>query len=392
MDQFYRTYLDTFVDRSGTHCEKWDACESVFGRADVIPMWVADMDFPTVPAVRDALVNRAMHPIYGYTDNLAAEKQAEIGWLKRRYQMDVQPDWILYSPGVIDSLFFCVRALTKPNDRILIQPPVYGPFFRAAELFGRELVRNPLIETERGFEMDFENLEAGFKSGVKLMILCNPHNPTGRVWSREDLERVVELANRYGVIVVCDEIHADFNMGERRQTRILALEHAQENCVMLASATKSFNLAGLRQSSCIIANPELRGKVAGEMEKAHVAPNIFGAIAQRAAYEHGDEWMDAVVEYIRENRDWALAYIRENIPEIRVYPNEGTYLMWLDFSALDMSHKEIFDMIVNEAHVAVGDGRGFGEEGEKHFRFNLATTHRNVVKAFENINQAIRSR
>ena len=203
---------------------------------------------------------------------------------------------------------------------------------------------------------------------------------------------MVELANRYGVIVVCDEIHADFNMGERRQTRILALEHAQENCVMLASATKSFNLAGLRQSSCIIANPELRGKVAGEMEKAHAAPNIFGAIAQRAAYEHGDEWMDAVVEYIRENRDWALAYIRENIPEIRVYPNEGTYLMWLDFSALDMSHKEIFDMIVNEAHVAVGDGRGFGEEGEKHFRFNLATTHRNVVKAFENINQAIRSR
>ena len=392
MNQYYREYLDAEINRVGTNCVKWDGLKDVFGCGDLTPAWVADMDFRTAPAVQEAILRRAQHAVYGYAIQPAAEKEAEVAWLKRRHGVDVQADWILTSPGVVDSIFFCVRALTGEHDKVLIQTPVYGPFFRAAELFGRELVRNPLIETERGFEMDFENLEAGFKSGVKLMILCNPHNPIGRVWSREDLEHMVELANRYGVIVVCDEIHADFNMGERRQTRILALEHAQENCVMLASATKSFNLAGLRQSSCIIANPELRRKVAGEMEKAHAAPNIFGAIAQQAAYEHGDEWMDAVVEYIRENRDWALAYIRENIPEIKVHPNEGTYLMWLDFSALDMSHKEIFDMIVNEAHVAIGDGKGFGEEGEKHFRFNLATTHRNVVKAFENINQAIRSR
>ena len=392
MNQYYREYLDAEINRVGTNCVKWDGLKDVFGRGDLTPAWVADMDFRTAPAVQEAILRRAQHAVYGYAIQPAAEKEAEVAWLKRRHGVDVQTDWILTSPGVVDSIFFCVRALTGEHDKVLIQTPVYGPFFRAAELFGRELVRNPLIETEHGFEMDFENLEAGFKSGVKLMILCNPHNPIGRVWSREDLERVVELSKRYGVIVVCDEIHADFNMGERRQTRILALEHAQENCVMLASATKSFNLAGLRQSSCIIANPELRRKVAGEMEKAHAAPNIFGAIAQQAAYEHGDEWMDAVVEYIRENRDWALAYIRGNIPEIRVHPNEGTYLMWLDFSALDMSHKEIFDMIVNEARVAIGDGKGFGEEGEKHFRFNLATTHRNVVKAFENINQAIRSR
>ena len=324
MDQFYRTYLDTFVDRSGTHCEKWDACESVFGRADVIPMWVADMDFPTVPAVRDALVNRAMHPIYGYTDNLAAEKQAEIGWLKRRYQMDVQPDWILYSPGVIDSLFFCVRALTKPGDRILIQPPVYGPFFRAVKTFDCTLVKNPLVHTADGWQMDFDDLTRQFAGGVRMMILCNPHNPVGRVWRREELQRLVNLANQYNVIIVCDEIHADFNFGEIPHTRILSLD-GSENCVMLTSATKSFNLAGLRQSSVIVKNDELRAKICAERERAHAGtPNIFGAIAQQTAYNCGDAWMDAVVEYIRENRDYAYDFIRTRISAIHCDKQSAT--------------------------------------------------------------------
>ena len=390
MDQFYRTYLDTFVDRSGTHCEKWDACESVFGRADVIPMWVADMDFPTVPAVRDALVNRAMHPIYGYTDNLAAEKQAEIGWLKRRYQMDVQPDWILYSPGVIDSLFFCVRALTKPGDRILIQPPVYGPFFRAVKTFDCTLVKNPLVHTQDGWQMDFDDLERQFAGGVRMMILCNPHNPVGRAWRREELQRLVDLANQYHVIIVCDEIHADFNFGEIPHTRILSLD-GSENCVMLTSATKSFNLAGLRQSSIIVKNDELRAKIYAERERAHAGtPNIFGAIAQQTAYTCGDAWMDAVVEYIRENRDYAYDFIRTRIPAIHCDKQSATYLMWLDLRALGGTHTEIQHKLVFDAGVGLNDGTDYGEEGAGWFRLNLATQRAKVQKTLENIENMVR--
>ena len=392
MKPFYREYLDQEVCRKGTNCEKWDRLDNAFGRGDLVAAWVADMDFRTVPAVQEALVKRAEHAIYGYTENSAEEKAAEVGWLKRRHGTEVKPEWILYSPGVVDSIFFCVRALTDEGDKVLIQTPVYGPFYRAISLFNRTMVRNPLIETDEGWRMNFEDLEKKFADGVKLMILCSPHNPIGRVWRREELERVLALANRYGVIVVSDEIHADFTFEDHRQTRILSLE-GSDNCVMLTSATKSFNLAGLRQSSCIIRNPELRAKVRAEIERAHAStPNLFGAIAQTAAYNHGDEWMDAVVEYIRENRDYAVSYIRENLPEIRVRPQEGTYLMWLDFSGLGMSHDALRDMLINDAHVAINSGLDFGEEGDRHFRLNLATTRRNVVKVMENIDNTIRGR
>lgn len=392
MNRFYREYLDEDVCRLGTNCEKWDKLDRAFGRGDLAAAWVADMDFRTVPAVQEALIKRAEHAIYGYTENSGEEKAAEVNWLKRRHGLDVDPDWIMYSPGVVDSIFFCVRALTNEGDRVLIQTPVYGPFYRAITIFNRTMVKNPLIETESGWEMDFDDLERKFATGVKLMILCSPHNPIGRVWRREELERVLALANRYGVIVVCDEIHADFTFDGHRQTRILSLEGA-DNCVMLTSATKSFNLAGLRQSSCIIKNPELRTKVRKEIERAHAStPNLFGAIAQTAAYTYGDEWMDAVVEYIGENRDYVVNFICDHLPEIKVRPQEGSYLMWLDFTGMGMSHDALRDMLVNEARVAINSGLDFGEEGDCHFRLNLASPRKNIVRVMENINKAIRGR
>lgn len=391
MNQFYREYLDTPVDRMGTHCEKWDHCADRFGRADVLPLWVADMDFRTEPAIAEAIAQRARHAIYGYTSNAEAEKAAEIGWLARRYGLAVQPEWILYSPGVVDSIFFCVRALTKEQDTILIQPPVYGPFYRAIEIFGRKMVKSPLVRSESGWQMDFDLLEKQFAEGVKMMILCSPHNPIGRIWKREELQRVVNLANRYGVIIVCDEIHADFNLGETKHTRILSLENA-DNCVMLTSATKSFNLAGLRQSSVIVPNAKLREKISAEITHAHAGtPNIFGAIAQMTAYEKGDAWMDAVVEYIRENRDFTVEYIRKNIPQIRCEAQEGTYLMWLDCRSVGMEHEEFFRGLVNEAHVGLNEGTEYGEEGRGFFRFNLATQRRNIVEALERIEKFVRS-
>lgn len=393
MNQRMREYLDAPVNRIGTHCEKWDHMEETFGRNDLIAMWVADMDFPTAPAVRDALVARAEHAIYGYTDNGVQERQAEVDWLMRRHGLKVLPEWILYSPSVVDSIFFCVRALTDAHDKILIQPPVYGPFYRAVEIFDRELVKNPLVQDANGvWRMDFEGMEAKFAEGVKMMILCSPHNPVGRVWQRAELERLLELANRYSVILVSDEIHSEFVFDGHRQTRILSLENS-ENCILLTSATKSFNLAGLRQSSMIIPDGRLREEVLAEMTRANATtPNLFGGIAQTAAYCHGDEWMDAVVEYVRENRDFAVQYIREYLPEIGCRPQEGTYLMWLDFRGLKMEHEAAFDLLVNQARVALNSGLSYGEEGRGYFRMNLATQRANVVATLENIRKAIRGK
>lgn len=391
MDGFYREYLDAEMNRSGTNCEKWDRCAEHFGRDGLLAMWVADMDFPTVPEVAQAIAERAKHPIYGYTENAAAEKAAEVGWIRRRYGLEVDPEWILYSPGVVDSIFFCVRALTNPGDKILIQPPVYGPFYRSIEIFERTLVENRLVHGENGWEMDFDLLEKQMADGVKMMILCSPHNPIGRIWTKEELARVVEIANKNGVVIVCDEIHADFQLDGAKHTRILSLENAGGH-IMLTSATKSFNLAGLRQSSAIIPSAELRGKVRGEIERAHAGtPNIFGAIAQTSAYTYGDAWMDAVVEYVRENRDFAVEYIREHIPEIKCEAQNGTYLMWLDCRNVGISHEEFFAKLINEAGVAVNDGLFFGEEGRGFFRFNLATQHSRVKAALEKIENMVRS-
>ena len=390
MNSFYREYLDAAVERRGTNCEKWDRCGAHFGRDDLIPMWVADLDFPTVPEVVNALVARAKHPIYGYTENGAEERRAEVGWLRRRYGLEVDPEWILYSPGVVDSIFFCVRALTEPGDRILIQPPVYGPFYHAVKVFDRALVENPLRQTDAGWEMDFEGLERELAAGVKMIILCNPHNPVGRVWAREELQRVVDAANRYGAIVVSDEIHADFNLSGAKHTRILSLDHS-DCCVMLTSATKSFNLAGLRQSSAIIRDVQLRARVRAEIGRGHAdTPNIFGAIAQTAAYDHGDQWMDAVVEYVRENRDFAVDFIRTRIPEIHCAPQDGTYLMWLDCRDVGVPHEAFFRKLVDEAGVALNSGLDYGEAGRGFFRFNLATQRSRVEQALVNIEKMVR--
>ncbi len=390
MNEAMRAYLDAPMDRRGTHCEKWDYLGRYFGRDDLIAMWVADMDFPTVPQVTEALIERAKHPVYGYTDNGEADRGAEADWLLRRHGLAVDADWILYSPGVVDSIFFCVSAFTAPGDAILVQPPVYGPFYQAVKLHGRRLVTSPLVNGQDGWHMDFDDLEVKFRSGVKMMLLCSPHNPVGRVWTREELQRLVDLANANGVKIVSDEIHADFALDGRRQVRLLSLEGAREH-VLLTSATKSFNLAGLRQSSVITPDEGVRGAIEKQIELAHAGtPNIFGAVAQTAAYTHGDEWMDAVVEYVTENRDFAVDYMRRCLPQIGCRPQEGTYLMWLDFGGLGLSHDEIRRLLTDGARVALNEGTFFGPEGRGWFRMNLATQRRNVDRTLENIHNAIR--
>ena len=389
MDEQLFKIFDEGAQREGTECEKWDSRKEVFGRADVIPLWVADMDFPSPAAVRDALVERAQQGVYGYTQSLPRNRQAVASWMKKRHGADVQTDWILSSPGVVDSLREALKIFTKPGDGVVVQPPVYGPFFRVTEQVGCRILRNRLINTDEGWRMDFEDLERHFADGAKAMLLCSPHNPTGRVWTQEELQRVVELCNRYNVALVCDEIHADFEMPGNHHTSMITLEGAQR-AVVCISATKTFNLAGLRNSSILIRDEQVREDMKKQLELDGLAgENLFGMIAQRAAYEQGEEWLNGLIEYLDGNMRYVESFINEHIPEIKLHRPQGTYLMWLDMRALNMKQEDLGRFMVEKAGIGFSGGTGFGEEGTGFMRLNAAIPRRYLVRAMEQLERAL---
>ena len=382
------SYFDAVIDRAGTACEKWDGRAEVFGRANVIPLWVADMDFACAPEIVEALKARAAHPIYGYTQDEPENRMAEVRFLQRRFGLTVEPDWILQSPSVVDSMLFSLYALTREGERVLIQPPVYGPFRETILRAGREVAESPLLETDEGWKMDFDGLEAAFQSGVKCMFFCSPHNPVGRVWTREELERLVALAEKYQVMIVADEIHAAFAFAPHVHTPLLTLT---SRAVMLTSATKAFNIAGLRQSSVIVPDGDVRARLAREMHRVNADnPNLFAMVAQRAAYEHGDAWLDGCVDYIRENRDLVYDFIGARLPEIGLKPLEGTYLVWLDMRATGVEHEAMFRRLIDVGGVGLNSGLFFGEKGRGFFRLNLATQRKNIQAGLEGIERALR--
>ena len=382
------SYFDAVIDRAGTACEKWDGRAEVFGRANVIPLWVADMDFACAPEIVEALKARAAHPIYGYTQDDPENRMAEVRFLQRRFGLTVEPDWILQSPSVVDSMLFSLYALTREGERVLIQPPVYGPFRETILRAGREVAESPLLETDEGWKMDFDGLEAAFQSGVKCMFFCSPHNPVGRVWTRAELERLVALAEKYQVMIVADEIHASFAFAPHVHTPLLTLT---SRAVMLTSATKAFNLAGLRQSSVIVPDGEVRARLAKEMHRVNADhPNLFAMAAQRAAYEHGDAWLDGCIDYICENRNLVYDFIGTRLPEISLKPLEGTYLVWLDMRATGVEHEAMFRRLIDVGGVGLNSGLFFGEKGRGFFRLNLATQRKNIQAGLEGIERALR--
>ena len=389
MDEQLFKIFDEGAQREGTECEKWDSRKEVFGRADVIPLWVADMDFPSPAAVKEALVERAQQGVYGYTQSLPRNRQAVANWMKKRHGAEVQTDWILSSPGVVDSLREALKIFTKPGDGVVVQPPVYGPFFRVTEQVGCRILRNRLINTDEGWRMDFEDLERHFAAGAKAMLLCSPHNPTGRVWTKEELQKVVELCNRYNVALVCDEIHADFEMPGNHHTSMITLEGAQR-AVVCVSATKTFNLAGLRNSSILIRDERVREDMKKQLELDGLAgENLFGMIAQRAAYEQGEEWLDGLIEYLDGNMRYVESFINEHIPEIKLHRPQGTYLMWLDMRALNMKQEDLGRFMVEKAGIGLSGGTGFGEEGAGFMRLNAAIPRRYLVRAMEQMERAL---
>lgn len=384
MNQFWQEFFDTDRSRKGTGAVKWDMLGPKFGNEDAIPLWIADMDFPTAPAVTEALVQRARHGLFGYNKAPANAKQAVCDWMQRRHNVHVEPDWVFSSPGVVDSMFHTLLSLTQPDDHIFIHQPLYGPFSGMTKKAGRPLVKSALIETDTGYEMDFADMEQKFAAGnIKAMFFCNPHNPCGRIWTGEEIARVIKLCNKYNVLLIADEIHLDFEL-DGKCTSLLAFPEIQDNLIVYTASTKTFNLAGLKQSSVIIPNADIRAKVQAQYDEYKVVgENIFGILAQTTAYETGDEYVNNLCEYLAGNAAFCEKFINEQMPYAKCHHLQGTYLLWVDFTALTgkISHDDLWAGFAQTAGAAVGNGKDFGEGGEMHMRVNLATQRDKLAEA-----------
>ncbi|AFM41340.1 bifunctional PLP-dependent enzyme with beta-cystathionase and maltose regulon repressor activities [Desulfosporosinus acidiphilus SJ4] len=365
--------FDKLHDRRRTGSLKWDFNQKIFGREDILPLWVADMDFQAPQAVVEALVKRAQHGIYGYTDGMDQYYESVIAWMEERHGWQIQRDWIVYSPGIVPALNELVRAFAKPGDKILLQSPVYHPFFQAIKNHGCEVVNNQLGLRDGRYTINFDDLEKKFADGVKFMIFCSPHNPVGRVWEREELELLGKLCLTYDVLLISDEIHGDLIYDGYRHLPFgsLSLELAQHSIVCTAPS-KTFNLAGLQTSNIIIPNEKYREiyKSSVNLTGIHL-PNVFGATAMEAAYREGRAWLDQLMVYLQGNLDYLLLRVSQELPQIKVIKPEGTYLVWLDFRALGLDPKALQEFLVHKAGVGLNAGYGFGPGGEGFERINI---------------------
>ncbi|MCM3001750.1 pyridoxal phosphate-dependent aminotransferase [Paenibacillus cellulositrophicus] len=379
------------IERINTDSFKWDDLKRIFGVSDVLPMWVADMDFAAPDSVISALNSRVEHGVFGYTMQSDAYNQAVAHWMKSRHRWSIDKEWIVFCPGVVPALSFIVQAFTEPGDKVAIQTPVYPPFYSVVTDHGRELVQNPLKEQDGYYTMDLEALEQSLDDQVKLFILCSPHNPVGRVWRREELEAVAKLCMERGILMVSDEIHADLVYEEGTHIPFASLsEEIQENCIICTAPSKTFNIAGLNTSNIIIPNDSIRRRFKKTLELYHVnSISTLGSAATQAAYNDGKAWLDEALVYMKANMEYVSQYLGEHIPEIKTRVPEATYLMWLDFRALQMSPDDLEQFLLNKAKLALNKGSAFGKEGEGFMRLNIACSRSLVEEAMKRLDQAV---
>lgn len=386
--------FDDLIDRRNTNCMKWDRLEELFGGTSLLPLWVADMDFSAPPAVLKAIKERTNHPIFGYNYSSDEYYQAVISWMKRRHNWNIDREWILFTPGVVPALSYSVKAYTEPDDNIIIQSPVYRPFYTTIENNGRNIITNPLIYRDGRYFMDYEDLEAKIDSKTKLLILCSPHNPVGRVWTKEELTKLGEICLKNDIIIISDEIHFDIVYKGYDHTVLANVSpEIRERCIICTAPSKTFNIAGLQISNIIIPNNELREKYSLELEKDHIIrPNVFGEEALVAAYNESEDWLDSLLEYLEKNRDFFISFVDKNIPQLKVVKPEGTYLLWVDFSDLGMNSEELRDFLVNKCKLAVNPGEMFGKESGLFQRFNIGCPRSILEEALIRIEKAVNGR
>lgn len=389
-----RYNFDEAPCRENTSCLKWDKREEVFGRADVIPMWIADMDFRTPPFIIEALRGRLDHDILGYSYRPDSYFESLIKWVSALHGWEILKEWIEFSPGVVPALNLCTHAYTSPGDEIIIQPPVYPPFFGAVNDHGRKLVFNQLVETAEGFRMDFNGLRKAISPKTRMLILSNPHNPVGRVWTRAELTELAEICSEKGIVILSDEIHSDLLLPGAKHVPLASVsEKAAAVTVTCMAPSKTFNLAGLSTSSMIISDPGLMEKYRKTLVGLHMhLGNIFGNVASEAAYTHGREWLEQLMNYIEGNVDLVKDFCRDRLPVIRPVRPEATYMIWLDCRAMGMNGPELNRFFVDEAGVGMNEGSRFGPGGEGFMRMNLACPRATVLRALEQIENAIKNK
>ena len=360
--------FDTVTDRKNTNAIKYDLAKKRGKPEDAVSLWVAYMDFPTAPCIQKAVAEKAAHGIWGYSRPDNRYYDALKKWYKERHNFEVQNEWVVNTPGVCFALATAIKAFTNEGESVLIQKPVYYPFFNIINSLQRKVVNSSLILKNNHYEIDFDDFERKIvQENVKMFILCSPHNPGGRVWTKQELQKISEICLAHNVLVVSDEIHSDITFGSNVHTVYGSLsEQALKNSIICTAPSKSFNLAGLQFSNIFIADEKLRKAFSEELDKTgYDEPSVFGIVAATAAYSEGADWFDSVKSYIWENILFAKKYIEENAPQIKVLVPEGTYLLWLDFSKTGLSDSEINDRVLNKAKVWLDSGSMFGKEGEK---------------------------
>ena len=384
--------FDKIIDRRNTRCLKYDFAVERNMPADVLPLWVADMDFETSSYIEDAIIERAKHAIYGYSEVKTPYFDILKKWMQKHHDWDIQRKWLVKTPGVVFALAMAVKAYTEPGDAVLIQQPVYYPFSEVIKDNGRNVVSNTLyLGEDNCYHIDFEDFEQKIVDHkIKLFLLCNPHNPVGRVWTKEELTRLGDICVKHHVTVVSDEIHEDFIFKGKHQVFANIKKEYEEITVTCTAPSKTFNIASLMISNILIPNPELKRKFKHQMDAAGISQlNVLGLVACEAAYEHGEEWYQAMKDYVKENIEFVKQYVEEQFPGVNMVEHEGTYLVWLDFRGTGLSVEELDDKIINQAKLWLDSGKIFGNCGEGFQRINVACPRKVLEEALERIKKVI---
>ncbi len=375
--------FDKVVDRRGTSSIKWNV-QYDYGQKDgLLPFWIADMDFAAEPKILEAMKKRLDHPIIGYADPWDSVYTAIQGWWDRRHGWKPETDWLYISSGVVTSIYFNLKMLIPEGEKVLVFSPVYDPFFAAIQNSGHELVECAMDHEDNYYTINYERFEEELKNGVKAVIMCNPHNPVGRVWSEAELEKLVNLCVKYDVYLLSDEVHCDYAYA-RKYTPMGKFEQIYDKLIVYSAISKSFNMAGMVSSCLMIPNVELKKKVIADFESRWMfGPCDLAFNAMEAAYTYGDEWMNEAAAYVKSNAEYATEFIKERMPKVQVTKQEGTFLMWLDMNCYGLTSTEITEILAKEYGIALGDGSHYGKGSEGFMRFNIGCARETLKQGLE---------
>ncbi|MDL2262107.1 pyridoxal phosphate-dependent aminotransferase [Bacteroidales bacterium OttesenSCG-928-I21] len=382
--------FDEIIDRRNTDAIRIELCEETFGTSDVLPMWIADMDFKTPDFVFEAIHDRCKSPILGYTLPPSNFAKTIKNWQYQQHQWKIDETWVGFISGIVPGVSFAVQIFSEIGDEVIIQPPVYHPFIHIVEKNKRKLIFNPLKKINGLFEMDFDDLKSKITAKSKILILCNPHNPGGRTWSEDNLKKLAEICKENDITVISDEIHGDMALPGHKHTPFAKVsETAAQISINFTAPSKTFNMPGLQSASYIIPNPILRGKLAQFLDRNEIFNgNIFAYKATIAAYEKGNDWRIQMLEYVQKNIDYTIDFISKHIPQVKVSKPQASFLVWLDFSGTNIPAEDLTSFVVNKAGVALNDGRTFGPGGENHLRLNVACPRKILEIALEKLKVA----